>query len=709
MMKRIKEIGICFMLALIVIIQTFPVWAESWRETSGFTAEAASPSNAELADLHEVDWQVRFVDLDTHQIQLAETRKGMSSDGAELTVNFQTRIVDRQGRVWESLEDSPQVITVYGPGRQIYYIEYEQTGSLPEEEDPFAGEREKLEGWLNEAKHCEREITGEAMEDIPDMRFLVHDRAENNRRLITLAGQIADNQEHPVYVIGKNMTPSGIILKEIYQAEMEYSNLTEDTIQIEDDTYTVARFSLTRNYEEDSCQHRWNILSEANAGCLEKGMIRYRCEKCGTEEKIITAALGHVDENRDSVCDRCNTRAFAQELGSLIQANISISGSELRTLTFKCIDEDYHDGMLYLCQEEIPLEDFGGYGPLVYAQSNPARYFELGWQNAFSIRGNPLMTLSVDGRSGYAAVLGRDDVLTYRSEISGAYLTRTNTGSQLVAVLDNGTEEEIDPLGSPYGIRPVILLKKPEITEAQPVHWKLGDIQARDIDGEIYLFRCIDQNYSDKTDMHRQAALFLCDTVISANYGSEYVYEELSDGTYDYVFHPGPIVNFGEENDYKYSNIRKWLKEEGDQIDQTESINIGVSYAYMGKTEDGRYRQLTESLLSPSYIGNQKLTDKLFILSVDEALKYKDILWRFGGSKVDNPETQISAFSKGYWLRNPMGTSSAYDTDLIYTVDLVNGTIRPQSIKPESGDGTDEELEVTSSIGVRPAFVILQN
>ena len=103
-----------------------------------------------------------------------------------------------------------------------------------------------------------------------------------------------------------------------------------------------------------------------------------------------------------------------------------------------------------------------------------------------------------------------------------------------------------------------------------------------------------------------------------------------------------------------------------------------------------------------------ELKEKLFILSVDEAVKYRQELWKFDGSEEENPQSQYTPFSKGYWLRSPMGTNRNSDTGYAYVVDLVNGNIHPAAIKPT--DGTENEgFNVTTTYGIRPAFVMKQD
>ena len=55
-----------------------------------------------------------------------------------------------------------------------------------------------------------------------------------------------------------------------------------------------------------------------------------------------------------------------------------------------------------------------------------------------------------------------------------------------------------------------------------------------------------------------------------------------------------------------------------------------------------------------------------------------------------------------------MGVAGAYkETNQVYVVDIVNGNIHPQTIKPVTASDDDEVLE-TSTVGVRPAYCMPQ-
>lgn len=209
----------------------------------------------------------------------------------------------------------------------------------------------------------------------------------------------------------------------------------------------------------------------------------------------------------------------------------------------------------------------------------------------------------------------------------------------------------------------------------EKVIYKLGDVQAHRIGEKIYLFRCIDDDYGDGRNNSQRVALFLCDSLIRSDIEST----------------PENIKKlcFGTDNNYKYSFVRKWLEDHAGEDQFIHSSYIGITRAYEGATEKGAYDQFHQNSLTGYDQQFQLMEDKLFCLSVEEAVKYREYLWRFSGSKENNPRSQLSAYSKGYYLRSPQKGKG------IYMVDLTDGSIHPAEV----GD---------TSIGIRPAMTILQ-
>lgn len=588
------------------------------------------------------------------------------------------------------------------------------TASDAEEEEETTREEvprsRQLQAYFQTAREYESRLTGEAEDTVPDSRFMITGQEENDIRVLSAASQIPDGEERTFYVIGKNFVPNGKALAEWFGSGAVYANYLEAEEKEGKDTWYAARMSVWKNGSFDGLKH-WEMVRETRASCLGKGTALYRCRETKEEKEIVTAPFGHCDSDQDSLCDRCRWRAFGQEEGSKIHA---VLGG--RNMTFTCIDADYQSGslpeggMLYLADQKVETGFFGGYGSCVYEDSQIRRYFRDGFQNGCSL-GEALEGISVPGCSGtdYAMSLSREEYGRYQRLIQGGgFFLRDDTGSQVWAVDEKGELQPANPYDPDYGIRPAIVLKKPWAGEAERIHWELGDLQQAEIDGQNMLFRCIDQNYSDHMENHGQTALFLCETVIPADYGSRYELREQEDGSHEYEFCPGPLVNFGQSSDYKHSNIQTWLEQAGDKIYLAKQVQIGTDMAFTGETPKGEYSSFDAVNLSSHPIGAQSLYGKLFLLSVEEAVKYKEFLWTFEGSQEENPETQLSSFSKGYWLRTPMGTGDGADMGYVYGVDLEQGQIRPERIQPTEGTG-DAELDATSPFGVRPAFAMPQD
>ena len=220
----------------------------------------------------------------------------------------------------------------------------------------------------------------------------------------------------------------------------------------------------------------------------------------------------------------------------------------------------------------------------------------------------------------------------------------------------------------------------------EKVIWKEGDVQLREVGGEILSFTCIDDDYHDWQNEHRKAALFLCDRVIRADVDTE-------SGKKMKIF------SFGKDNNYKTSQVRAWLQKNSQNSSFClEPIHTGIQTAYMGSTAAGAFSQTSGRELARHDIGFQLMNDQLFCLSLEEALAYREYLWRFD-SGDDNPQSQISAYSQGYYLRTPFYLQDENGKFIynqqIYGVDLVNGCLRPVR--------TDSE-----TYGVRPAFALSQ-
>lgn len=214
----------------------------------------------------------------------------------------------------------------------------------------------------------------------------------------------------------------------------------------------------------------------------------------------------------------------------------------------------------------------------------------------------------------------------------------------------------------------------------EAVHYSLGDIQARTIGNRIYLFRCIDEDFEDSMGNSQRTALFLCDSVIRSD-----------------VMGASKKLNFGDNNNYKYSKIREWLQYNASDSLFLHDSYVGITKSYLGSTRKGTYEQLNESGIMGYDRLYQSMEDKIFILSVEEALKYRDYLWKFNGSETNNPDSQISAYSKGYYLRTPQdgGLDDFWYGDGIYVVSLTDGNIQPVNVSE-------------TSFGIRPAMTIPQ-
>lgn len=172
------------------------------------------------------------------------------------------------------------------------------------------------------------------------------------------------------------------------------------------------------------------------------------------------------------------------------------------------------------------------------------------------------------------------------------------------------------------------------------MHYSYGDVVRRRIGDQSYRFRCIDEDYRDASGNYRGVALFLCDTVIRSDV----------DGAGE------SLLKFGSDNNYKHSEVRKWLDRNTKDSNFPENpVSIGIDHAYEGFTEPDCWEQINADELRSFPLKRQKLNDAVFLLSVEEAMEYGSTeLCGFDGRRTNQSGRSVQPWSKGYYLRTPM-------------------------------------------------------
>lgn len=567
---------------------------------------------------------------------------------------------DAQGNRWESDEISPINFTMSALDENIKSVRYQKV---------YENQKEQ---------------------------FVVEKNKDVNKILNDFAIHTYDAERHEFYLIGRNYHPGTAEVSDtMYRNHLAgYTNEVVDSFILNGVKYIVSLVSYYRMWDEKSCIHKWEYKEELKGSCLTATKQVVRCSKCGKEVTTIEPAAGHMDENYDSKCDVCKT-PLSKNLGDEITVTWDSGslGYGKKDYNFVCIDTDYQGTgkLLYVCESDIGSEIYGTYTNAESADyhSSSLRYF---LDDRFA-SGLSVNTILQDMEGDAVSMLTKAEYDAYRAASinhfpfpSGVFLTKGDDMDQVT--LTSGAKISKEDANQ-YPIRPTILLEQSEENQGiQTGIWQEGDIQARELDGTIYLFRCVDGNYTNPSNANKSLALFLCDTVIPANAGLGF---DEADKTQSTRF-------FGETNNYKYSTIHEWLTNSKSKTKDFVMTNIGIVNEYSGATKTGKFQSLdVKSLIRHPRITAQVMYEDLFIPSVEDALSLKDYLWKFNGSDKNNASDIIHNYCEAYWLRTPQyGTS-----DMVYTINLKTGTIEPKSVKAVSGSDV-------SNTGIRPMYLVEQ-
>lgn len=652
--------------------EEFPGWMEPATDLGSFSLDEdgketvvqyEKAGGTTSSGFHKRDYTIRFTDESGEDLLKSYTGSlafAKMSGELDFRVYYPASFYDAEGNRWEADANGPQdfVMSAMETNEKTisYHMVYENEGTM----------------------------------------FLVEDNAGVNRILNEFATHTFDSGRHEFYLIGKGYNPNTAEVSETMYANnlAGYTNEVVDRFELNGEDYTVVLIGYYHKWNQGTCTHDWEYTEQLAGNCLTAWKTTVRCEKCGKEETVIVAPTGHTDENYDSTCDACGVQ-LSRNVGDeiTIEWDSGDLGFGKIPYDFVCVDNDYQGTgkMLYIAMTGLNPSIYGIYTEAETAdfESSRLKYFMNDeFADGLSVSG---ALQPIDGSA--VTLLTKEEYDTYREAClnkhpfpTGTYLTRGN--NMETVTLTNGktvTKEE----ASSYAALPTILLNPSGEEEGiKGGTWNKGDMQAREIGGELYLFRCVDDNYMDETNTDKSLALFVCDTIIPANEGLGYNEET---GLQDTRF-------FGGTNNYKYSTIHEWLTENQGNVNNMLSVNVGIRNEYSGSTAKGSYSNLdTRDLTRYKRKNPQVMYSQLFIPSVEEAIAMKDYLWKFGGSDVNNTEEVINPYCKSYWLRTP-----EYGTDnMVYAVNLETGTIEPKSVKAENADNY-------SSTGIRPVYVMEQ-
>lgn len=606
--------------------------------------------NNQSMNKHKQEFLIRFTDGNGTDI-LPPVAGDMAFDGAEahgyLPVHYPDTFRDAEGNIWSADEQGPKQLTTWMLSTNQFEITYHKT---------FENQFENFYA----------------------------DKPEDAQRILTeMAVYTVDAKKHSYYVIGRDYNAATAEVSSIV-SRYDIANYTTELVDqfVEDGvTYYITRVSFNRVWHEETCTHNMEVTKTVSAGCEVTGMVVKTCSKCGYSETTYYQALGHEDKNHDGMCDNCGA-AMKMNIGDEITVDWDpgTCGLPAMKLNFICVDTDYKGTgkKLLLCEDGFEVSKYGGYsntGHAVYQSSDLRTFLEDAFMDGLSNR-----KVLVDAGLTNVGLLTKEEYDRYKAQAENTYhfpnsltILKEEQGEDLdgLVQMSDGSRVTPEEAGTKM-VRPIIFMDAGGVSEGVVSgHWKVGDIQSRTIDGETYLFRCVNDNYKDNSNLDKTMALFLCDTVLHSYTGLQY---NEDDSKRDTRF-------FGTTNNYRYSDIHSYLSNVDTGTGNLVTMDIGIANEYSGSTAAGAFENLDDRDLKKHKRDRaQYLESKLYIPSVEEALDMKNYLWKFDRSDTDNVDAVYDGhYAASYWLRTPV-----YGTDdQVYVVNLQNGNIEPHSVAEE--------------------------
>ena len=138
-----------------------------------------------------------------------------------------------------------------------------------------------------------------------ETEYMVSGDQECRRLLMELVSAGAGKEREEFFITGEDYEPETLVIAQMFPAAVNISNTKIEEYEENGRRYVTCRIGFERQPDQEACTHRWeNRILEAGT-CLWGGKEELTCRLCGLRKVRSPAALGHLDADRDRLCDRC--------------------------------------------------------------------------------------------------------------------------------------------------------------------------------------------------------------------------------------------------------------------------------------------------------------------------------------------------------------------------------------------------------------------
>lgn len=196
-----------------------------------------------------------------------------------------------------------------------------------------------------------------------ETEYMVSGDQECRRLLMELVSAGAGKEREEFFITGEDYEPETLVIAQMFPAAVNISNTKIEEYEENGRRYVTCRIGVERRPDQEACTHRWETRILEAGTCLWGGKEELTCRLCGLRKVRSPAALGHLDADRDRLCDRCRDPLNGDEpieTGRWAVGDIQTRRLGKDTYQFRCVDDDYSSAgtdhqkcALFLCETVI--------------------------------------------------------------------------------------------------------------------------------------------------------------------------------------------------------------------------------------------------------------------------------------------------------------------------------------------------------------------